>query len=157
MGPTWVLSAPGRPMLAPWTLLSGTYHWRTWGNMSVTNCWYMYNKTKQTTTMCRFYGIYSTEPCDHSGVFNDNFFNKPSFYENTNMPIHWSYINIYHLQICGYRVIRWLINTNHNLRQPLLIFFQTLYRSQKYTLYPNYVGWEYKGSQRYLDSLSCVI
>ena len=24
MIPTWVLSAPGEPMLAPWTLLSGT-------------------------------------------------------------------------------------------------------------------------------------
>ena len=24
MGPTWVLSAPDGPMLAPWTLLSGT-------------------------------------------------------------------------------------------------------------------------------------
>ena len=25
MGPTWVLSAPGGPMLSPWTLLSGMY------------------------------------------------------------------------------------------------------------------------------------
>ena len=38
MGPTWVLSAPDGPMLAPWTLFQGIYFTITWVLATISSC-----------------------------------------------------------------------------------------------------------------------
>ena len=46
IGPTWVMSAPGRPMLTPWTLLSGLVLWRQWWKIRFEHISYLGNNTE---------------------------------------------------------------------------------------------------------------
>ena len=73
MGPTWVLSAPDGPMLAPWTLLSGITYSSTRQSTVWSNVW-MQKKWKSHPTQEPLSAFVARRPEYHDDVIKWNHF-----------------------------------------------------------------------------------